>query len=255
MTISTSNRRAGPYLGDGNQREFPFAFKVFSAEDVRAYVADGRLGTERALAYGSDYRVTLNPEQETRPGGLLTLTAALAVGDKLAINSKTDIVQSKVFTNQGGFYPVLLNDALDLLTVICQELQAQLARAMLAPVNATVTPSFPLPDAKKYLRWSDDGSTLVNDAFDVDAIYHRLNAFEASVNTTIARLENKLEQTQVQELLAQAKQLAEDLKQIDVARLLALEGRINNTIAELRALVATYDTRIQRNTILALAGL
>ena len=254
MTISTSNRRAGPYLGDGIQREFPFTFKVFNAGDVRAYVADSQ-GKERALTYGADYRVTLHDNQEARPGGLLTLTAALAVGDKLAINSKTDIVQSKVFTNQGGFYPVLLNDALDLLTVICQELQAQLARAMLAPVNATVTPSFPLPDAKKYLRWSDDGSTLVNDAFDVDAIYHRLNAFEASVNTTIARLENKLEQTQVQELLAQAKQLAEDLKQIDVARLLALEGRINNTIAELRALVATYDTRIQRNTILALAGL
>jgi hypothetical protein len=255
MTISTSNRRAGPYLGDGTQREFPFTFKVFSAEDVRAYVADGRLGTERALAYGSDYRVTLNPEQETRPGGLLTLTAALAVGDKLAINSKTDIVQSKVFTNQGGFYPVLLNDALDLLTVICQELQAQLARAMLAPVNATVTPSFPLPDAKKYLRWSDDGQTLINDPLDVDAIYHRLNAFEASVNTSIGRMEQKLEAAQVQQLLEQARKLAEDLKQIDVARLLALEGRINNTIAELRALVDTYDARIQRNTILALAGL
>ena len=255
MTISTSNRRAGPYLGDGNQRDFPFAFKVFQAEDVRAYVADGKRGTERALAYGSDYRVTLHPDQETRPGGLLTLTAALAVGDKLAINSKTDIVQSKVFTNQGGFYPVLLNDALDLLTVICQELQAQLARAMLAPVNATVTPSFPLPDAKKYLRWSDDGQTLINDPLDVDAIYHRLNAFEASVNASIGRMEQKLEAAQVQQLLEQARKLAEDLKQIDVARLLALEGRINNTIAELRALVATYDARIQRNTILALAGL
>lgn len=255
MTISTSNRRAGPYLGDGIQREFPFTFKVFSAEDVRAYVADGRLGTERALAYGSDYRVTLHPDQETRPGGLLTLTAALAVGDKLAINSKTDIVQSKVFTNQGGFYPVLLNDALDLLTVICQELQAQLARAMLAPVNATVTPSFPLPDAKKYLRWSDDGSTLVNDAFDVDAIYHRLNAFEASVNASIGRMEQKLEAAQVQQLLEQARKLAEDLKQIDVARLLALEGRINNTIADLRTQIAAYDERINQNRILALAGL
>ena len=254
MTISTSNRRAGPYLGDGSQRDYPFTFKVFAAGDVRAYVAD-RQGKERALAYGSDYRVTLHPDQETRPGGLLTLTAALAVGDKLAINSKTDIVQSKVFTNQGGFYPVLLNDALDLLTVICQELQAQLARAMLAPVNATVTPSFPLPDAKKFLRWSDDGSTLVNDAFDVDAIYHRLNAFEASVNASIGRMEQKLDATQVQDLLAQAKQLAAELKKVDIARLLAIEQRLNTAIAELRAQVAAYDERINQNRILALAGL
>ena len=185
----------------------------------------------------------------------MTISTALAVGDKLAINSKTDIVQSKVFTNQGGFYAVLLNDALDLLTVICQELQAQLARAMLAPVNATVTPSFPLPDAKKFLRWSDDGSMLVNDAFDVDAIYHRLNAFEASVNASIGRMEQKLEAAQVQQLLEQARKLAEDLKQIDVARLLALEGRINNTIADLRTQIAAYDERINQNRILALAGL
>ena len=254
MTISTSNRRAGPYLGDGTQREFPFTFKVFNAGDVRAFVADSQ-GRERALTYGADYRVTLHDNQEAHPGGQLTLTVALATGEKLAIGSQTAIVQSKVFTNQGGFYPVLLNDALDLLTVICQELQAQLARAMLAPVNATVTPSFPLPDAKKYLRWSDDGQTLINDPLDVDAIYHRLNAFEASVNTSIGRMEQKLEAAQVQQLLEQARKLAEDLKQIDVARLLALEGRINNTIAELRALVDTYDARIQRNTILALAGL
>ena len=254
MTISTSNRRAGPYLGDGTQREFPFTFKVFNAGDVRAFVADSQ-GRERALTYGADYRVTLHDNQEAHPGGQLTLTVALAAGEKLAIGSQTAIVQSKVFTNQGGFYPVLLNDALDLLTVICQELQAQLARAMLAPVNATVTPSFPLPDAKKYLRWSDDGQTLINDPLDVDAIYHRLNSFEASVNASIGRMEQKLEAAQVQQLLEQARKLAEDLKQIDVARLLALEGRINNTIAELRALVDTYDARIQRNTILALAGL
>lgn len=254
MTISTSNRRAGPYLGDGTQREFPFTFKVFNAGDVRAFVADSQ-GRERALTYGADYRVTLHDNQEAHPGGQLTLTVALATGEKLAIGSQTAIVQSKVFTNQGGFYPVLLNDALDLLTVICQELQAQLARAMLAPVNATVTPSFPLPDAKKYLRWSDDGQTLINDPLDVDAIYHRLNSFEASVNASIGRMEQKLEAAQVQQLLEQARKLAEDLKQIDVARLLALEGRINNTIAELRALVDTYDARIQRNTILALAGL
>nr|DAR39559.1 MAG TPA: tailspike protein [Caudoviricetes sp.] len=254
MTISTSNRRAGPYLGDGIQREFPFTFKVFNAGDVRAFVADSQ-GRERALTYGTDYRVTLHDNQEAHPGGQLTLTVALATGEKLAIGSQTAIVQEKTFTNQGGFYPTLLNDGFDLLTVICQELQAQLARAMLAPVNATVTPSFPLPDAKKYLRWSDDGQTLVNDAFDVDAIYSRIAAFENNVNTTIGRMEQKLEAAQVQQLLEQARKLAEGLKQIDVARLLALEGRINNTIAELRALVATYDARIQRNTILALAGL
>ena len=52
-------------------------------------------------------------------------------------------MQEKTFTNQGGFYPTLLNDGFDRLTVICQELQAQLARAMLAPVNAARFSSWP----------------------------------------------------------------------------------------------------------------
>ena len=89
----------------------------------------------------------------------------------------------------------------------------------------------------------------------MDAIYHRLNAFEASVNASIGRMEQKLEAAQVQQLLEQARKLAEDLKQIDVARLLALEGRINNTIADLRTQIAAYDERINQNRILALAGL
>ena len=254
MTISTSNRRAGPYLGDGSQTAFPFTFKVFAAGDVRAYVADSQ-GKERALTYGADYRVTLHDNQEARPGGQLALTVALATGEKLAIGSQTAIVQEKTFTNQGGFYPTLLNDGFDRLTVICQELQAQLARAMLAPVNATVTPSFPLPDAKKYLRWSDDGQTLVNDAFDTDALYRQLETFETSVKTTIARLEQKLDATQVQDLLTQAKQLAAELKKVDIARLLAIEQRLNAAIAELRAQVTAYDERINQNRILALAGL
>ncbi|MFC2752089.1 MAG: hypothetical protein ACFN9G_01865 [Cardiobacterium sp.] len=66
MTISTSNRRAGPYLGDGNQREFPFTFRVFKAEDVRAFVADTQ-DKERALAYGTDYRVAPAPRTKKPP--------------------------------------------------------------------------------------------------------------------------------------------------------------------------------------------
>lgn len=254
MTISTSNRRAGPYLGDGRQTTFPFTFKVFAPGDVRAFVADQQ-GKERALTYGADYRVTLNDNQEARPGGQITLNQALATGEKLAISSQTAIVQEKAFTNQGGFYPVLLNNALDLLTVICQELQAQLARAMLAPVNSTVTPSFPLPDAKKFLRWSDDGSTLVNDTLDVEKLYQDIENFKNNVHNTIAQLEQKLDATQVQQLLEQTRKLTEDLKKVDVARLLAAEKRVNDAIAEMRALITTYDERIKQNYTLALAGL
>ena len=83
MTISTSNRRAGPYLGDGSQREFPFTFKVFAAGDVRAFVADPQ-GSESELALTA-YTVTLHPDQEARPGGLLRLNEALATDHKMTI--------------------------------------------------------------------------------------------------------------------------------------------------------------------------
>ena len=46
MTISSTNRKAGPYSGNGLSTVFPFAFKVFTPDDLRVTSADA-LGVVR----------------------------------------------------------------------------------------------------------------------------------------------------------------------------------------------------------------
>ena len=181
MTISTSNRRAGPYLGDGTQTAFPFNFKVFAAGDVRAFVANAQ-GSETELA-AQDYRVTLHPDQETRPGGVLQLHNPLDTGNKLAIISAMPVTQPVVFTNQGGFYPTIINDSLDRLTICVQQLEETVSRCMVGTVNSgTKLPPLPAPLANNFLRWNADGTKIENHDIGVDTIRADINSLKTAVS-------------------------------------------------------------------------
>ena len=181
MTISTSNRRAGPYLGDGSQTAFPFTFKVFSAEDVRAYVADPQ-GGENELA-ATAYRITLSPNQETRPGGVLHLNEPLATDNRLTLISAMPVMQPMVFTNQGGFFPDLLNAALDRLTIYVQQLEEIVARCMVGSVNGSGRlPPLPSPVGQHFLRWSSDGTKIENYDIGVDGIKSDIASLKTAVS-------------------------------------------------------------------------
>ena len=86
MTISSDNRKAGPYICNGVTTAFPFAFKVFSATDVRVVLADAA-GAESDLVLGTHYAVALNADQDANPGGTVTTTAAYATGYTLTLTS------------------------------------------------------------------------------------------------------------------------------------------------------------------------
>lgn len=58
MAINTEQRRAGPYKGDGVQRDFPFNFKVFEKDDIVVRLSADSGETERTLS-GSDFDVEL----------------------------------------------------------------------------------------------------------------------------------------------------------------------------------------------------
>lgn len=181
MTISTSNRRAGPYLGDGSQTAFPFTFKVFAAGDVRAYVADAQ-GNESALA-ATAYSVALHPDQEARPGGVLRLTEPLPAGHKMTIISAMPVTQPAVFTNQGGFYPSVINNALDRLTIYVQQLEEILSRCMVGSVNSSSgLPPLPVPVGQHFLRWSSDGTKIENYDIGVDGIKSDIASLKTAVS-------------------------------------------------------------------------
>lgn len=138
MTISSQSRKAGPFTGNGSTTAFPFAFKVFQASDVYVVRAN-TAGVESVLTSGTDYTVTLNANQNSNPGGTVTLTSALATNFKLVITSAVPNLQPVDITNNGGFYPKVINDALDRVTIMVQQTAQEASRGIKLPITSSLT--------------------------------------------------------------------------------------------------------------------
>lgn len=148
MAVQDIPRREGPFVGDGEARAYPFPFLVFKETDVRVVrsVSEDDNAGEEELSLGTDYTVSLNEDQETSPGGTVRLTTPLPAGIRLSIVSSVEATQEVVLTNHDGFYPEILNAALDKLTVLAQELQEQTSRNLQVPVTSEKSPSELLSD-------------------------------------------------------------------------------------------------------------
>jgi hypothetical protein len=177
MTISSTNRKAGPYIGNGTTTVFPFYFKVFTAADVEVVRLTVATNVEVVLALTTNYTVTLNTDQNANPGGSITLVAgALASGYNLVITSAIGNLQPTDLTNQGGFYPDVINDALDRATIQIQQLQEGLDRAALLPITSDTDAAALVADIERLASSADN--------LDIDA-----NNI-ASINTVAGAISN-----------------------------------------------------------------
>lgn len=131
MTVSSTPRRAGPFLGNDVTTAFPFTFKVFSAEEVQVTLQDAQ-GVESVLTSG--FTVALNADQDNDPGGTVTY-ALLATGETLTITGDLPVQQQTDLTNLSRRKTQSIENALDYLTVLCQQLQERGARALTLPVS------------------------------------------------------------------------------------------------------------------------
>lgn len=139
MTISSEVRKAGPYDGNDVTTSFPFSFKVFAASDMVVVRTDAT-GVEATMTVGADYSVTLNADQDTAPGGSVVLPAPLPSTYLLTITSSVPNLQALDLTNQGGFYPRVINAALDRATIQIQQLAEQMSRAVKVPISSSLPP-------------------------------------------------------------------------------------------------------------------
>jgi len=162
MTISSTVRTAGPYTGTGLVNTYPFAFKVFQAGDLLAQQTDTS-GNITTLVLTTNYSVTLNADQNASPGGSIVLNSNLPNGYELILSSQVAELQGTSITNNGGFYPQVLEDALDYLTILTQQLQTGLTQCMQLPLAVQgVTTTLPAPVAGQLIGWNAAGTALVN---------------------------------------------------------------------------------------------
>lgn len=162
MSISSETRKAGPYDGNNSTTVFAFAFKVFAQSDLRVVTTTASVETVQALT--TNYTVSLNADQDTYPGGTVTMLTAPATGTTLTITSDVPNTQPVELVNLGGFYPTVINDALDRATIQIQQLNDANDRSIKIPVSSegSVSVELPAPEASKYLRWNSGATALEN---------------------------------------------------------------------------------------------
>lgn len=166
MAVSSEIRKTGIYIGDGATSRYPFKYKVLSVEYISVVVSDGS-GEDKELAHGRDYEAAVARNQDIEPGGYIDLKKPLPRGHRLVIVSNQDYLQPTVLTNHGGFYPTVLNAALDRLTIQIQQLRENVERSLkvgvITPENVSL--NLPTPYPNKGLAWNAEGTGLTNTDF------------------------------------------------------------------------------------------
>ena len=192
MTISSTVRTAGPFTSGSS---FAFAFKVFAQADVAVYRTVTSTGVVTTLALNTDYTVSLSADQDTNPGGTVTLNTALAAGQTLLIVSAVANTQSTDITNQSGFYPDVINDALDRATVQVQQVQGQANRGIRYPATE-ISLNAELPKASdranQYLAFNSNGEVDIGGAVPDQRYYGAKTADPATRNDGSARVAGDL---------------------------------------------------------------
>lgn len=142
MTISSTVRKAGPFASGTT---FSFTFRIFKAADIQVIAANA-LGIESVLIQDTDYTITVNSDQNASPGGAVHYV--LPSGYTLVILGNTEYLQETAITNNGGFYPKVIENALDKIEVQVQQLAEISSRAVLVKPTDNTDPAQLISDLK-----------------------------------------------------------------------------------------------------------
>lgn len=146
MPISSTVRKTSPFTGNGSITALPFTFKVFATTDVQVIRTTTASGAATVLTPASDFTATLNADQDTSPGGTVTLTTALAVGYTAMVVSAIPQTQPVSLLSGGGFVPSVITRALDRNLALQLQLAERVSRTPALPVNdTTIWPEIPMP--------------------------------------------------------------------------------------------------------------
>lgn len=211
MSISSEKRRAGPFLGDGLQVEFPFSFKIFEPEHIEVRESKEGAATDYVVTEG--YSVTLNDNQDINPGGLVVLHEPLPAGMVLSLLSNAPALQEMVLTNRGGFFPETLNDNADHLVILIQQLKEKVDRALVVASTASITADdllFSLMDvASTANEYAQKAEQIYNDTVATKALVEqiRLHVDQQKAKVDLAEAEVEEDRIEVQQMLADAQEV------------------------------------------------
>lgn len=152
MTVTTQTASIS-YIGNGSTTVFTFPFVYVSSTDITVTYTNSS-GTETVLN-PSQYTFTGNTPsvgQLWGIGGSVTYPISgspISTGTFLTITRTLPFEQIVTITNQGAFYPQVVEQALDLLCLLIQQTQTQVSYAIQCPEVDTSAPIILPPAAER----------------------------------------------------------------------------------------------------------
>jgi len=141
MTVSSQTNKIR-IVGNGVASAFPLPFRFFANSEINALFVERATGVTTPAVIGADYTLTGagDPEVNGNATGVLTTTVPLAATRDLIILRTLPTIQATDIVNQGEFFASTHEDVFDRLTMIAQQQQEELSRAVKTSVSDTITP-------------------------------------------------------------------------------------------------------------------
>ena len=137
MTISTEAIKTSVFDGNGSTTAYGFSFKCYSGADLEV-VLTSTAGVETVQTITTHYTVALNSNQDSSPGGTVTMVTAPASGspaEKLVIYNKLAYTQGVDLVSGGAFNANVIEDAIDRNTILSRRANEQVTRSIQIPIS------------------------------------------------------------------------------------------------------------------------
>ena len=135
MTVSSTTSKSGPYAGSGTTGPFVVGFR-FLADSHLLVIKTSTANADTTLTISTDYTVS----GAGAPTGTVTLTTALAVGEKLTIIRNVPATQEVDYVQNDSFPAESHEQALDKLTMISQQVSESMGRSIRIPASDGFNP-------------------------------------------------------------------------------------------------------------------
>lgn len=188
MTIAKTDARK-QYAGDDVTTAFSFPYRFFADSDLQVYLLVDATGVETLQTLTTHYAVVNNGDET---GGTVTMATEPAAGETLTILRAIPQTQGTDYAANDPFPAETHEAALDRVTLLTQQLQEEIGRALIAPASDSASVELPIDRASSFLAFDASKNPIASAGGVSDVV---VSTFMATVldDTTAAEARATLE--------------------------------------------------------------
>lgn len=184
MISTTDNKKM--FNGSGTTGPFTFDFRFFYNTEIHV-VKTSTSGVDTELTENVGYTLS---GAGSYSGGSVTLSSALASGEKLTIYRDVELVQPVDLRNKGAFFAEIHEDVFDRMTMVGQQLKEQIDRCAKLPITNDTDADELVADILMLANNKAELDVLYANINDIQTVAADLNEPVSEINTVAGSIDN-----------------------------------------------------------------